>query len=217
MMTRILVDPDQLRSLSTRFEQVSQDLRTVAGRANASWNNLDLITRQKAAVGGQVSEAVSRGHALAREAMVRANYLLTKAQAFEEADGQGAAGLPGVPIPPIPLPTPAPPKLPWPFPDLRPPILPSPVDLKRLLKTLLALKPVFFELLLDRLGVGIIKDTWDLLHINQVLDAWQEARSKYGDNSPQALDAEERLWESMPMIGPIIEALLDMGRANPVY
>ena len=92
-MTRILVDPDQLRSLSTRFEQISQDLRAVAGRANASWSNLDLIVRQKAAIGGQVSEAVNRGHALAREAMVKANYLLTKAQAFEEADGQGVGGV----------------------------------------------------------------------------------------------------------------------------
>ena len=119
-MTRILVDPDQLRSLSTRFEQVSQDLRAVAGRANASWSNLDLIVRQKAAIGGQVSEAVNRGHALAREAMVKANYLLTKAQAFEDADGQGAASLPTIPPhknqprwwPPVYI-LPVPPKFGW--------------------------------------------------------------------------------------------------------
>lgn len=108
-MTRILVDPDQLRSLSTQFERVSQDLKEVAGRVNNAWSNLDLRVRQQAAVGGQVSEAFNRGHALAREAMVRANYLLTKAQAFEEADGQGVADLNDVIRKhPVPLPTPTP-------------------------------------------------------------------------------------------------------------
>ncbi len=114
-MTRILVDPDQLRSLSAQFERVSQDLREVASRANSAWNNLDIRVRQRAAIGGQVSEAFSRGHALAREAMVRANDLLTKAQAFEEADRQGVTGLQNVidkyPIPvitPVPEPVPLP-------------------------------------------------------------------------------------------------------------
>ncbi len=226
-MHRILVDPDQLRALGTHFSQVSQDLRAVAARINASWNDLDMVVRQRAALEAQVNEAWSLGHALAREAMAKANYLLTKAQAFEEADGQGAASLPSVPIPPMPLPVPAPPGLPWPFPKLPSPVLPSPAELKRLLKTLLALKPVLFEWLLDRLGVGEIKDALDLLftgkymkEMDQAYDAWQEACDKYGSNSPQAVEARERYWdtyENMPVFGPFIKALLDMGRANPVY
>ena len=86
---------------------------------------------------------------------------------------------------------------------------------------------MLFEWLLDRLGIGTIKDAWDLLFtgkhmeaMSRAFDAWQEACGKYGDNSPQAMEAMERCWdtyENMPILGPYIKALLDIGRANPVY
>ncbi len=110
-MPRILVNPDQLRALSAQLQQVSNELRSLAGRVNGAWNGLDWEVRHKATIGGQVSDSFGRAHALARQAATMAGYLLKKAQAFEEADRQGVMELNDViskyPIP-VPTPTPAP-------------------------------------------------------------------------------------------------------------
>ncbi|HEC36533.1 MAG TPA: WXG100 family type VII secretion target [Anaerolineae bacterium] len=105
-MLRIQVDPDELRALGAQLERISQELRNLADRVNRAWNGLDWEVRQKAAVGGQVSEAFGRAHALARQAMTMAGYLLKKAQVFEEADREGAQAIEEIirryPSPPSP-------------------------------------------------------------------------------------------------------------------
>lgn len=64
-MRRIVVDPDQLRILSTQLQQVSQDLHGVAGRVSGAWNGLDWEARQRSGLEGQVNSTRSQANALA--------------------------------------------------------------------------------------------------------------------------------------------------------
>jgi hypothetical protein len=88
-MTRILVDPDQLRSLSVRLQQTASDLQGVEGRVGSALGGLAWEARQKANVDGQANHARSQARALAAQADEMSRRLVAKAQAFEEADGQG--------------------------------------------------------------------------------------------------------------------------------
>jgi WXG100 family type VII secretion target len=107
------------------------------------------------------------------------------------------------------------------------PDVPARSEFQRFLDTLLAAKPIFGEILLDKLGVGEIKDGIELLftqkyfdEMDRARDAWAEARRQHGENSPEASAAREKYddtYGNMPILGPYIKALLDMGRANPVY
>ncbi|RLB23011.1 MAG: hypothetical protein DRG71_06480, partial [Deltaproteobacteria bacterium] len=115
---RILVNPDQLRALSAQLQQVAGDLQGVESRVSGALGGLDWEARQKVGVEGQVGNARNQARALAAQAEEISRYLASKAQAFEEADGQGAASLPRVPRPSFPLPVPLPPRLPWPFPTI---------------------------------------------------------------------------------------------------
>jgi len=88
-MTRILVIPEQLRSLSTQLQQTTRDLQSVEGRVGSALGGLAWEARQKANVDGQANHARSQARALAGQAEEMGRYLERKAQAFEEADGQG--------------------------------------------------------------------------------------------------------------------------------
>ncbi len=231
-MTRILVVPENLRSLSSQLHQAAQELNAISSRVGGTLVGLDWETRQKAGVDGQVNDTRSRAGALANQAETLARYLANKAQAFEQADAQGVTDLETI-IGRYPLPqfVPSPPSEPQRANDQLPP-LPSPdlrarSELERLLNTVMALKPVGLELLLDRLGIGTIKDVFELTQVqtymremDQARDAWSEARLQYGIESVQASEARENYYDTysnMPILGPFIKAALDMGRANPVY
>lgn len=231
-MTRIIVVPETLRSLSSQLQRAAQEINAVSGRVSGALGGLDWETRQKASVDGQVNDARGRASTLASQAETMARYLANKAQAFEQADMQSTADLDSVirqyPVPvPIPVPTPAPNQedaqsFPLPSPDT-----PARSELERLLNTLWALKPVVLDLLLKKLGLDTIKDVFDLTQIQKHMDemdrareAWLEARLQYGSDSPQAIEAREKYYDTygnMPILGPFIKAALDMGRANPVY
>lgn len=105
-------------------------------------------------------------------------------------------------------------------------------QLQRLLDTVAAMKPALGELLLARLRIGEISvgdmaDVIDSLQLEELLDevkqideAWEEAKRQYGNDSPQAQEAEQKCedaWGNLPILGPHIKTLLDMAKANPVY
>lgn len=231
-MTRIIVVPESLRSLSSQLQRAGQEINAISSRVSGALGGLDWEARQKAGVDSQANDARSRASALASQAEALARYLANKAQAFEQADAQSTADLDSVirqyPVPIlIPTPTPAPNQdntqsFAPPSPDT-----PARSELERLLNTVLALKPVGLDLLLKKLGVDTIKDIFDLTQTQKYMDemdrardAWSAARLQYGSDSPQASDAQEKYYDTygnMPILGPYIKALLDMGRANPVY
>jgi len=90
---RILVNPDQLRALSAQLQQVAGDLQGVESRVGGALGGLDWEARQKVGVEGQVAHARSQARSLAARAEEMGRYLAGKAQAFEEADGQGVGGV----------------------------------------------------------------------------------------------------------------------------
>lgn len=107
------------------------------------------------------------------------------------------------------------------------PDLPVRTRFERLLDTVWAARPMLKDIFLDKLGVGEIVDAVELLQSEQRFDeitraeeAWEVARSQYGSDSPQALEAEkecEEAWGNFPVVGDLIKSLLDMAKANPVY
>ena len=110
-MPRIKVDPAQIHVLGIQFQQVAGELQSVEGRVGSALGGLAWEARQKANVDGQANHARIQARALAAQAEEMACYLERKAQAFEEADGQGVTGLNDVirrhPVP-VPTPTPIP-------------------------------------------------------------------------------------------------------------
>ena len=92
-MARILVIPENLHSLSAQLQQVTGELQSVDNRIGNALGGLDWEARQKAGVDGQVNYARSQARALVAHAEEMARYLRRKAQAFEEADGQGVRAL----------------------------------------------------------------------------------------------------------------------------
>ena len=112
-MTRIIVVPETLRSLSAQLQRAAKEINAVSSRVGGALGGLDWEARQKAGVDGQANDARSRASTLANQAETMARYLTSKAQAFEQADQQGAADLDTVirqyPLPvPVPAPTPVP-------------------------------------------------------------------------------------------------------------
>lgn len=88
-MTRIIVVPETLRSLSSQLQRAAQEINAISGRVSGALGGLDWEARQKAGVDGQANDARGRASALASQAETMARYLTGKAQAFEEADRQG--------------------------------------------------------------------------------------------------------------------------------
>ena len=92
-MPRIKVDPARLSALSAQFHQIAGELQSVEGRIGGALGGLDWEARQKVGVEGQVGHARSQARALAAQVEEMSRYLANKAQAFEEADGQGVSGV----------------------------------------------------------------------------------------------------------------------------
>jgi uncharacterized protein YukE len=110
-MTRIVVVPENLRSLSSQLQRAGQEINAISSRVGGALGGLDWEARQKAGVDSQANDARGRASAMASQAEAMARYLIGKAQAFEQADQQGATDLQVVidkyPIP-MPVPTPEP-------------------------------------------------------------------------------------------------------------
>ncbi len=92
-MPRIKVNPARLYDLGAHVRQVGGALLSVEGRVRSALGGLDWEVRQKAGVDGLVNYARSQARALAAQAEEMGRYLERKAQAFEDADGQGAGGV----------------------------------------------------------------------------------------------------------------------------
>jgi len=90
---RILVVPENLHSLSVQLQQVAGDLQGVESRVSGALGGLDWEARHKVGIEGQVGHARNQARALAARAEEMGRYLASKAQAFEEADGQGVGGV----------------------------------------------------------------------------------------------------------------------------
>jgi hypothetical protein len=92
-MTCIVVVPDRLRSLGSQLNAAAESLSSLGNRLGGVMSSWDWESRHRTGVEGQVNQARSRANALAGQAQAMARYLLGRAEAFEQADGQGAAAL----------------------------------------------------------------------------------------------------------------------------
>jgi len=150
-MTRILVNPERLRALSTELKALSQQMGGLAESVKRAGGNLDWEVRQKTNVDANVASALTQARHLIEQANQMADYAGKKAQEFSAADQKSGRTLgeliPDLRVlpwyPPIRrlLPWLGPIVLlpilrPWPFPWLppfkppvikRPPALPRPI------------------------------------------------------------------------------------------
>jgi hypothetical protein len=85
-MTRILVRPSDLQSLSVRLTQAVGDLQTTAERLRRAAQGLAWEVRADVAVAGQVESALRLAAALARHGGQMALFLSEKARDFTELD-----------------------------------------------------------------------------------------------------------------------------------
>jgi|GEM_PF-1188050 len=92
-MTRIIVQPEHLRSLAAQCRRQVDDLRSILGNLSAGLGGLDWQVRESAGVDGRWQVARGRGYGLAEQAEALARYLDRKAGAFDEADNTGAAAV----------------------------------------------------------------------------------------------------------------------------
>ncbi|HET6261503.1 MAG TPA: hypothetical protein VFG99_04610, partial [Chloroflexia bacterium] len=98
-MPRIIVNPEQLRQLSTQLLQIAEQLRNIDGRLTNSYNNIEFEVQERGQIDGEVMQARSRANELIGLSDSLARRITGKVQAFEEADREGAAGLPAAPPP----------------------------------------------------------------------------------------------------------------------
>ena len=89
-MTRIIVVPERLHDLSAQLNQSAQGLSELYVRLGRISGSLDWDVRQKANVDATVQDICGRARSLVAQANEMAQYLVTKAQAFAQADKQGA-------------------------------------------------------------------------------------------------------------------------------
>ena len=90
---RIIVNPDQLRDLAKQLTHSGNELHAISDNLSHVLSYLDWEVRQKANVDAQVSTACAEANPLVAQTESMARFLTAKAQAFEEADGQGVANL----------------------------------------------------------------------------------------------------------------------------
>ncbi|NQS90807.1 MAG: C39 family peptidase [Chloroflexi bacterium] len=96
-MTRILVDPEQLKSVSLHLRNKAADLNNLEGHVRRILGNLSWEARQKANVDGLVNEAHKQAKALTSQVEEMSSYLDRTVAAFLEADRQGVENLAQLP------------------------------------------------------------------------------------------------------------------------
>lgn len=89
-MVRILVIPERLENMSRQMAQAASSLRSIEGHLSRALGGLEWEVRQQANVEGQVNAARRQAQTLASEAERLARWLAERAQAFQQADQQGA-------------------------------------------------------------------------------------------------------------------------------
>lgn len=95
-MTRIRVDPDDLRELAHRFSQTACAFRSLHGRLSTAWGRLNAGNWERAHRGlvePQWWQARSRLNGLADQAETFSHFLVERAARFEEADHAGVAAV----------------------------------------------------------------------------------------------------------------------------
>ena len=242
-MPRIKVDPARLRAFSAQLQQTADDLQGIGRRVGNALGGLAWEARQKAGVDGQVNRACSQARSLAAQVEEMSRYLQRKAQAFEDADGQGVSDLEQVrgAITAVQRQmTQAPYSSIRTLPrakvdsylqlggsggnvDAAP--VPRSPDGRR------ALFDLGVDAILEKLEpLNIVKDLWDVAHIGDWQHKWEKASRlyqnmilQYGRNSPEAQAAYEAYLETavfeMPFFGSKIEGLVWLlnATARPVY
>ena len=78
-MTRIKVEPSQLRELSRHFEAASQELRDLESRLAAAICGLDWDVRQRENLEGRAGSARSSARKLSSQAETMYRFLVAKA------------------------------------------------------------------------------------------------------------------------------------------
>ncbi len=92
-MPRILVKPDALRMLGSQLQQVAGEVQAVELRLSSVMAGLDWDVRARAGVENQWYNARSLARSTVQHADAMSQFLIRKAQAFEDADRQGAGGV----------------------------------------------------------------------------------------------------------------------------
>ncbi|MCG0238548.1 MAG: hypothetical protein L6E13_04675 [Firmicutes bacterium] len=88
-MSRIVVVPEMLQAMGSQLHQAAAELTRLQHRLRALVYDIDWETRHQARVAGEVEAAVQQGAALARRLEALGRWVVLKAEAFAEADGQG--------------------------------------------------------------------------------------------------------------------------------
>jgi uncharacterized protein YukE len=92
-MVRIKVIPERLEDLAGRMSDTATQLRDLESRLGYALARLDWQVRQRTNIEGQVHAARRQARALAEEAERLAQFLSERAQAFRQADEEGALRL----------------------------------------------------------------------------------------------------------------------------
>jgi hypothetical protein len=92
-MTRILVNPDQLHTMSAKLHRASQELHVIESRMSSAYGRLDAEARAISGVGARVRRACAQAQALSDQADAMARFLEHTAQKFTDADRQSAVDL----------------------------------------------------------------------------------------------------------------------------
>ena len=221
-MSRITVNPERLRSLSSELSQAAQALSALEGRLNNAASGLDWEARQKAGIDNQVAHMRSQGRALVAQAERLASYVANKAEAFETADRQSASALDDLikqhqtPAP-APVPTPAPPAGGVQVPAL--PTSPNAPTMSQLGRTVLALHPLVTDAMAKALGLEPAKFAYDYGQVVAAYKHWVQLADRQ-PNSPQTEAALNEFYKQFlsgtPGVGTFWDILCKMAEANPV-
>lgn len=243
---RIRVTPTALQALATQCRQVVFGLGDVRLRIQYAWANLDWEVRKSGTLEALVIQAQRQAQGLEEEAARLARFLEDRADAFARADQEGVVCLAQTSVAwrafteqPVAH---------WrmshayfPYPRVgdywrlggivgTQPLTPGVVRVEP--REAHALINFTADEILDKIGLGLVKDLLDVGHVpawqaqvNKAASAWSDAVAQFGGNSPQARTAYgvylETLIFGMPFFGNKAEALLSIlkiiGRGKPVY
>src|SRR5207302_1355669 len=86
---RILVDPERLRFLAAKLKSTAAEIEPIAAWSNNAIDRIELEANACLVARSDAVQAAQLGQHLKDKTEELANYLTTKAQAFEQADAQG--------------------------------------------------------------------------------------------------------------------------------